>query len=81
MLEIHRDVPTPPPPGYRPRLYPFKDMSVGESFYVPVTEDAPLSKVAYRLYMAVQGYRKTHGRHFRFAVRRLDDRVGCWRTA
>ena len=80
MLQIHRDVPMPATPG-RPRLYPFPELKVGDAFYAPVENSAELPKVAYRLYFACQNYRRNHGRHLKFAVRRLGDRVGCWRVA
>ena len=80
MLEVHSNVPLPPAVG-RPRLYPFPAMDVGSAFYVPVANKDELPKVAYRLYFAVQNYRRDHGRHLRYSVRRLGDRVGVYRVA
>lgn len=82
MLVIERDVPLPSPArGGRPPIYPFRDMKVGDSFYIPAP-DGPddLAKTAYRAYYAVQGVRKGN-RELHFAVRRQGDRVGIWRTA
>jgi hypothetical protein len=84
MLEINRGVPIPPPPMGRgsPRLYPFPDMQIGDSFFIPAPSSSPddLAKVAYRAYFAVSNWRRKHP-ETKFTVRRMGDRVGVWRVA
>ena len=82
MFVIERDIPIPSVAlSGRVPLYPLRQMTVGESFFIPAP-DGPddLAKTAYRAYFAVQNVRRKN-RQLQFAVRRQGDRVGVWRTA
>jgi hypothetical protein len=83
MFAIHNDVPLPAAKvaGHPiTKKYPLGDLEVGDSFFIPVTDDANLRRTAFRAYYVVQDFRRRRGRHYRFAVRRLGDRVGVWRV-
>jgi len=86
---IEQDVPLPPKhigTAPRPPKYPFAEMSVGESFAVPLGEEKAGSNYvsAIRLRSAATNFKKRHtAEAFEFTVRTLHDEgvVRVWRTA
>lgn len=72
--QIDRGVPVPPV-GTASR-YPWEDMGVGDSFFVPCEYD----RIAHnRLSTAARHHAKRTGKHF--TVRRVDGGLRCWRIA
>lgn len=69
--KIERGIPIPPRNrGTRDPKYPFRDLRVGDSFYVPNKKVQDLSRVAQ--YWA-------HKDNTKFSFRSIDDGVRCWR--
>jgi hypothetical protein len=84
MFQIVRDGPAPPPVGRASlaalnRKYPFPSMQPNDHFAVPAATPDEARVIATRLSWAIQNYRRDNGKHLKFAVRRLADRVGVWR--
>lgn len=77
MYIIDRDVPLP---DARTGLYPFRQMSVGDSFMVPVTPTQPPCVIKGRLKSA---YRKFRCKvpSYRVTIRTVPGGVRLWRTA
>lgn len=69
MFQIEKDVPMP---VSRSR-YPFPQMKVGDSFFVPETH------VPARLMSAAISYAKRNTLAWKFAARRIDGGVRIWR--
>ena len=70
MYQIEKTVSIPASIG----KYPFSEMQVGDSFFVPVG-DATRAQVS----NAASPWGKKHGR--RFTVRTVDGGCRCWRVA
>jgi hypothetical protein len=70
------------PPDMRGRnpVYPFAEMKVGDSFFLPATEEATPSKIINRISAASATYRLRNNNGFRVAVRSLDGGVRVWRV-
>lgn len=92
-LVIEKGVAVPPPRGMR-RLYPFNEMEVGDSFFVPygvfVEEFSgrELEIIKKRVQTKVSAAANFHARGpgrvpngKKFAVRRVPTGVRCWRIA
>ena len=78
---IRTDVPIPKGQRGPRNKYPFSDLGVGHSFYVPRPADGAELKVGLaRLQRACVGANKQHA-PARFAARIENDGVGVWRTA
>ena len=78
---IHTDVPMPKSSRGPSAKYPFAQLGVGHSFYVPRPADATgdLKTALARLQRACVGANKQHA-PARFAARIEGDGVGVWRT-
>jgi hypothetical protein len=74
-IVIQKSVPIPSKSGgARPRLYPFGDMKVGDSFFVP---NGRLRTIGH----CWRSFRKTHKSKWKFTARTVDGGVRCWRIA
>lgn len=72
MFEIDKAV--PPPANLTRKKYPFHTLSVGDSFFVPDGKPVNVGSAAY-------AHSNTYlGRGKRFAVRRVQGGVRCWRV-
>lgn len=89
MFEIHDDVPVPEAPASgRPAVkYPFGDLAVKGSFFVPIGKE-PAKKVLDRVRTNTSRYRKASGNtawRFRCVVHNHPDTdvpsIGVWRIA
>jgi hypothetical protein len=56
---------------------PVEKMAMGDSFFVPLTDDRTVSELRRQVIAALQWYRKNTGRHF--TVRSVDGGVRVWR--
>lgn len=72
MFEITSSVPTPA--AYQRRKYPFGELEVGQSFFVP--RDQQMPKIVRN---AADAYAKAHG--IKLIVRTVPGGAQCWRTA
>ena len=69
---IDRGVPMPPVRGNK-IIYPFDDMEVGDSFFVPNVEHGDITpQIAYR--------RRTRGWARKFTTRKENGGIRVWRT-
>jgi len=73
-FEIEKNVPMPEasPNKGRPRVYPFPEMEVGDSFVVEI-EDSKL------LRSAAGAYSRKYGGTFTVRIDRKTQEVRCWR--
>lgn len=72
-FKIEKQVPVPK--SYRQHKYPFADMEVGDSFFVP--EDDGGNRVRDRVAPAANGYGKPRG--WKFTTRTVEGGARCWR--
>ena len=82
MFEIEKDIPIPPLKGNRKEtLYPFNQMEVGDSFFVPFGEDEKLTKmrVSASIGQRCRHYKK-NGQPNRFSMRSVGTGVRVWRV-
>jgi hypothetical protein len=81
MIEIENDIPIPPktPKAGRKGAYPFAELEVGQSFFVP----APPGKTNRQLQMAISGSAQhiTKKTGHRFTSRTVDGGIRVWRFA
>lgn len=75
-----------PPPYVRPRRvglkkYPWPDMEVGDSFFVPFTPEEPGTWVQNRVNASAVHWLKRYARTRRFTTRQMAGGLRCWRTA
>lgn len=74
MTKIESGVPVPASyKNGRPPSYPFREMEVGQSIYIPATEVFPR-------YAAKRAYAAGRRAGFKFVCRRDDDGVRVWRV-
>jgi hypothetical protein len=73
MYTIERDVPLPVPRG---NTYPFKDMEVGDSFFVQGLGEAPQRKLRSAIFKA----RKSLGWQFLMRLDEAREGYRIWRT-
>ena len=72
MYQIEKGIPAPEKYGVgRPSRYPFADMEVGDSFFVP---DAPANRLACAATWATKRYNR------RFITRVVEHGVRVWRV-
>lgn len=71
-FKIEKNVPPPAPRCYLGK-YPFKDMKVGDSFFVPEGSNHNLASMRQKAYLAG----KHHG--MKFSTRYADGGVRVWR--
>lgn len=63
-------------------MYPFADMSAGDSFAIERPEDQnERRRVSGLLWQQAAYFRKTYQPNWRFAVRVLETEIRIWRTA
>jgi hypothetical protein len=87
MIEIESGIPIPVkgttrgnPNSGRKAIYPFRDMAVGDSFFVPALNGRTPQQVRNGITGAIAFHTKAHpGR--RFASRIVEGGVRIWRTA
>lgn len=80
MLGIEKgiEVPSPRNGRYRPHTrYPFVEMEVGESFFVPLEKELP---VWLRSHVQNAAYRYGKKMNRIFVVRAIDGGFRCWRA-
>ena len=76
MYTIVKGIPLPGPSVGRPAAYPLKDMDVGDSFLIPLTEGKKPSYVQSSVSHAAKGLEgKT------FVTRTAEGGIRVWRTA
>jgi len=82
MFKIEKDIPIPTQ-RTKPSSYPFADMQVGDSFFVPCPEGALMTKFVARVQSAV-GAQRMRNPEFKFSVRRMQEGetlgVRVWRV-
>lgn len=76
MYKIEKDVPLPKKGSGRPRKYPFKDMEVGDSFFAK--NDKGVTPILNRIQYLASIYGRRY--KYRFATRKVNNGVRCWRT-
>lgn len=80
MIKIERGVPIPPPArsrsAERQNKYPFDTMEVGDSFFVATKADETSAGIQRRLTACAAMHKP-----MRYATRRVDGGVRCWRIA
>lgn len=80
MYKVERNVPLPDPMllgGGAPRKYPWLEMEVGDSFFVPCDAES-IGRISVRLRSAAAKNLTLNGR--KFAGRRFADGVRVWRV-
>lgn len=79
MIKIEKGVPMPPKVGGMNGLYPFSDMSPGDSFALPLT-DKTIEHLRSKLSACANGWAKRHAPGAKFATRIEDGRksVRIW---
>lgn len=73
MFEIEKGIKIPEDGNRRNRKYPFREMDVGDSFFVPCTDEE---------YRKIQSTIKSATRKITpndFTVRKVENGVRCWR--
>lgn len=84
MSDIRIDHGVEMPEGNRPtgdRKYPWPDMMVGDSFFVPVGPEQQYKNVASALYGSAHYYRKTSvHKRFQISVRGVEGGIRVWRV-
>lgn len=85
MYPVERGVPIPAPFKRVVRVgmqkYPWAEMEVGDSFFVPHTPEEPGTWVQNRVNASAVHWLKRYARSHRFTTRQLANGVRCWRTA
>jgi hypothetical protein len=83
MFKVERGVAMPrshanrKPTGKLPNWYPFHELEIGDSFFVPALSG--LTDVRHCLAAAAHGHGRTHGRTM--AIRQVEGGLRCWRIA
>lgn len=77
MYEIEKGIEPPKGQMGRRRSYPFPDMEIGDSFFVPFEEGDLKVKAAVQA--AATHYGKRHG--MKFATRSIEGGIRVWRLA
>ena len=75
-IKIDKSIPVPPPSKHGSHKYPFRIMKVGDSFLVPLADDAG----GVRLRSSVGQFQRRDDEQRKFSVRKVDDGYRCWRT-
>lgn len=74
MITVEKDVKMPPATGSK---YPFTEMEIGDSFFLPDNGDD--TNTMPRLRGAASAHAKKFGK--RFATRAVEGGIRCWRLA
>ncbi len=61
----------------RPTKYPFREMNIGDSFFVPLSGYKTEHTLRSTLYDAAK--RRGKGENYRIIVRQVDGGMRCWR--
>jgi hypothetical protein len=75
MVKIDKKVPLPPSKRIRKENYPFREMNVGDSFFLPL-DGIPVSELQTRL---ANAWRHCREEGKRFTSRRVEGGVRVWR--
>lgn len=76
-IEKNKPIPTSGS-GRKNWRYPFPDMAIGDSFFVPITDDVEPLQLRSRVYQAASQFAKrTEG--FKFTTAKEPGGVRCWR--
>jgi hypothetical protein len=78
MFEIEKNIPLPPARGPLAK-YPFGELAVGDSFFVPETQDVAGAKLSRRMASAAQVSSRRSGA--KYSCRAVDGGVRVWRIA
>lgn len=81
IYKVDKDVPIPENRGRRfgTSVYPFRDMAIGDSFFVPAT--SPEEQVVIGKRIASSGTNKALRKDgMYFTVRKVEGGVRCWRA-
>ena len=76
MFDIESKIPIPAKGTGRGPIYPFHDMKVGDSFFVPDPPDGQRN----RIYSSAYGQRRTSGGKVRYTCRLESGGVRVWRV-
>lgn len=75
MIAIEKNIPAPTSHPGRPAKYPWHDMEVGDSFFLPNAGRTEQQRLSTR----ATAFARRRG--FKFATRRMDGGVRVWRLA
>lgn len=75
MYEIEKGIEIP-----KLEKYPYKQMEVGDSFFVPVKENQTIDSLQSGLKACTRTYVLVNKLDFEFATRRVEGGVRVWRT-
>jgi hypothetical protein len=81
-FKIDKNVPMPKISKGRPRIYPFPEMEVGDSFAVPITDDLSLGNNTNSspLRSVAAAYARKYGGRFSVQLDRSNKIMRCWRV-
>lgn len=81
-FQIDKGLPIPKISTGRPRIYPFPQMEVGDSFAVPITDEilSGQNKSARLLSSAATAYARKYGGRFSVQFDRSNKIMRCWRV-
>lgn len=81
-FEIDKTQPIPKNTKGRPRIYPFMEMEVGDSFVVPLTDELLCgeNRNARLLRSAATAYTRKFGGKFTVRIERAKNVTRCWRV-
>lgn len=79
MFQIESGIPIPPRRSPNIAVYPFAEMNVGDSFFVPKSDGGTVTAALSRVQSAAGAHSRRHGG--KFSIRRQDDGVRVWRAA
>lgn len=81
---VDRNIPIPGNPKIchinkpkKKNKYPFDEMDIGDSFFVPFEEDVPNKSILNRVRNAMTA---EYAKDFKFIARQMNDGVRVWRT-
>ena len=77
-FEIDKTQPIPKSTKGRPRIYPFMEMEVGDSFAVPIQLDDKTTGNLLRC--AARAYSRKYGGKFAIRIERSKNVTRCWRV-
>ena len=77
MYEVEKDVPVPDSRVDGRTKYPFYNMEIGDSFFIPNVEDSQVLTVK----SAAYAFRRRTQTDYKFAFRRESGGVRIWRVA
>jgi hypothetical protein len=81
-FKIDKNVPMLKISKGRPRIYPFPEMEVGDSFVVPITDEmeSDQDKSSRLLRSAASAYSRRYGSKFSVQFQRSKNVTRCWRV-